>query len=173
MNIHYRVCKSDEDFVKYALFFIQHRKDFSRSFSLSDVLMHILEKVGDSHIILLLDEMDHTIAWMNYQYVTQDYELHPEGEIALVDSVVMADHHRGSRLFLNGFRYLVNHIYQENPHVRIFQFHALADHVYLTRLYSKFATIIGQREGYNGMDNVFSTDFSKLIRYLNRAPKQD
>lgn len=171
MGIHYRVCKNDEDFIEYALFFIRHRKDFSRLFSLSDTLMHVLETIRTSHIILVLDQMDNTIAWMNYRYVTQEYEPHPEGEIAFVDSVIMKESQRSSRLFVNGFRHLVNYIDQENHHVRTFQFHALADNVYLTRLYSKFADIIGQREGYHGTENIFSADFSRLLQYVNRAQK--
>ncbi|WP_231955994.1 GNAT family N-acetyltransferase [Aneurinibacillus soli] len=133
--------------------------------------MHTLETIGASHIILVLDQMDNTIAWMNYGYVTKDYEPHPDGEIAFVDSVIMTETHRGSRLFVKGFHYLVNHINEENRHVRTFQFYALADNTYLTKLYSKFADIIGQRDGYHGRENIFSADFPRLLRYLNRAQK--
>ncbi|MBW7475863.1 GNAT family N-acetyltransferase [Paenibacillus oenotherae] len=167
MTIHYRLCRTDEDFVRFTLFFIRHRKDFSADFSLSDTLMHALETIPSSHILLIAGSSDETIGWGMYRYVTADYEPHPEGEIVFVDSVVIGEKYRSSRLFVSGFRQLANHIAAENRHVRTFQFFALQDNPYLTRLYSKFAAIIGQREGYHGVENIFSTEFHNLLKYIN------
>lgn len=171
MQAHYRLCQSDEDYAQFTLFFIRHRKDFSHQFSLADALMHTLLTIDISRILLILDEMNQTIGWMHYRYVAADYEPHPTGEIAFVDSVIMTEEYRSSRLFVRGFRHLVHHIAIENPLVSKFQFYTLQDHSYLNRLYAKFASIIGQREGYHGIENIFSANFPILLQYLNNSDR--
>ncbi|MCP1309984.1 GNAT family N-acetyltransferase [Paenibacillus tyrfis] len=171
MLAEYRVCRSDEDYAQYALFFIRHRQDFSRHFSLADALMHTLETIQTSTIVLVIDKKGQTIGWAHYRYMTPDGEAHPEGEIAFVDSAITTEAHRSSRLFVEGFRHLVHHMAAENRGIRVFQFHALADNAYLTRLYSKFARIIGRREGYHGTENLFSADFAALLHYVAKYTK--
>lgn len=170
---HYRVCRTEEDFVQFTLFFIRHRKDFSANYSLADVLMHTLETIPTSHIFLTLDGNNKIVAWGVYRYTDADYEPHPEGEIVFVDSAVIAEQHRSSRLFLNGLLHMVRHIAEENDNVRTFQFFALQDHAYLTRLYSKFATIVGQREGSHGMENIFSSNLHNILNYVDKFEKHD
>lgn len=162
-----RICRTDEDFVQFTLFFIRHHKDFSSNFSLSDTLMHTLETIQTSHIQLILDDSNRTIGWVVYRYVTADYEPHPEGEIVFIDSVIITKEYRSSRLFVTGLRQLLRHIAAENRHVRTFQFFALQNDRYLTRLYSKFATITGQRDGYHGTENIFSNDFHNVLKYFD------
>ena len=166
---HFRICTTDEDLAEYALFFIRNRSDFSRDFTLIDTLMHILATAGNAYIHLILDDNETTIGWVSYRYLNERGQEQQGGEIAFIDSVIMLKTYRSSRTFLRGFRYLANHMAQENSHVRKFQFNALADHAYLTRLYSKFAVIIGERDGYHGKENIFSADFPELLLYLNRS----
>ncbi|MGG1634139.1 GNAT family N-acetyltransferase [Paenibacillus sp. NRS-1760] len=169
MLAQYRVCKNDADLAQYALYFIRHRTDFSSKFSLPDSLYHILQSLQQSKVMLILSLEGDTIGWAHYRYLSTEYEPVREGEIAFVDSVIINDAYRSGRLFINGFRFLANHIAAENPKVRTFEFHALASHAYLNRLYSKFATIVGQRDGYHEIENAYSTDFNQLLHYLNRT----
>ncbi|OXM85705.1 hypothetical protein [Paenibacillus rigui] len=167
MLFQYHLCKTDDDFVQYTLFFVRYRSEFSRRFSLSDALMHALETIQTSHIMLLSLPTGEVIGWAQYRYFSEGYEPDPNGDIVFVDSAITLEPYRSTRLFIQGFRVLAAHIAQENPLVRTFQFCALADNAYLKRLYSKFADIIGQREGYHGTEDLFSTDFPKLLQYLS------
>ncbi|KQL46948.1 hypothetical protein AN963_19015 [Brevibacillus choshinensis] len=165
----FRRCVSDEDYAQFALYFIRHRKEFHSQFSLNDTLVHILETIQNSRIILVEDHLDNMIGWVHYHYYNADYQDDSTGEIAFVNSVIIAEQFRSSRIFLQGFRYLVNQIAEESQAIKLFQFCALEENAYLNRLYAKFAQPIGKREGYNGIENIFSTEFQLLLSYLNRA----
>ncbi|MDR7317507.1 GNAT family N-acetyltransferase [Brevibacillus nitrificans] len=165
----FRKCTSDEDYAKFTLYFIRHRREFHPFFTLYDTLSHIFETLPHARIILVEDLKDNIIGWGHYQYDNTDYQDEPQGEIVLVNSVILDQKFRSSRLFIHGFRYLANQIAEENPSVKLFQFSAREDHPYLNRLYSKFAKSIGKRKGYVGTENIYSTEFDSLLSYLNRV----
>jgi len=84
--------------------------------------------------MLILSQEGDTIGWVHYRYLSSNYEPVREGEIAFVDSVIINEAYRSSRLFIQGFRFLANHIAAENTKVKKFEFHALASHTYLNLL---------------------------------------
>ncbi|MFE5321151.1 GNAT family N-acetyltransferase [Paenibacillus sp. NPDC056579] len=169
MLVRFRRCEGDEDLARFTLYFIRNRNDFSNDFTVHDTLLHVLEEVRDSHIIMIEDDRHHMIGWGHYCYVDENNEKRPDGEIAFVYSVILQEAYRSSRIFWQGFRHMANQIAAENTHVRHFRFHARQDNQYLNRMYSKFARIIGSREGVHGTENVYSTEISELYRYLNRS----
>ncbi|MFT9849464.1 GNAT family N-acetyltransferase [Aneurinibacillus sp. REN35] len=168
MSAQLRRCVSDEDYAQFTLFFIRHRTDFDRRFSLSDTIFHILESIHDSHIVLIEDTNSNMIGWGHYKYVTPDYQPDPQGEIAFINSVIITKEYRSSRLFFHGFGELVGQIAEENSHVKQLHFYAQIENAYLNRLYSKFASVIGQHEGYHGTENIYAADFKKLVHYLRK-----
>ncbi|QJD85615.1 GNAT family N-acetyltransferase [Cohnella herbarum] len=170
MLAHYRNCQSDEDYAQFTLYFIRNRKDFNRQFSLADALVHVLESIPNSCIILITDKIGAMIGWGHYRYLNSENEFDPAGEIVFVNSVIVHPSYRGGRLFIQGFRYMVQQIVSENGAVKYFQFCAQIDNLYLNRLYAKFSRVIGQREGYYGIENVYSADIGQLLQYLNGSP---
>ncbi|NRS52020.1 GNAT family N-acetyltransferase [Brevibacillus sp. HB2.2] len=166
MHVQFRKCTSDNDFAQFTLFFMRNRLEFSRMFSLSDTLVHILTFLPDSHLILIEDERGKLIGWGHYQYLTADRQSDPEGEICYIHSVIVEEKYRRSRVFLKGFRHLIRQVQEENEHVKQVTFHADANHVYLNRLYSKFAQLAGEQEGYYGQENIYLSEINQLASYL-------
>jgi len=166
MSVHFRRCIHDQDLVQFTLFFIQNRLDFSRRFTLVDAVYHILDNIQNSQIVLVVDSQDKMVGWAHYQYVTKEHEPDPHGEIAYIYSVILKQEYRSSRVFLQGFRYLVEQIRAENSQVKRVQFFAQSENAYLNRLYAKFATIIGEREGDHGHEYMYAADFTKLCDFL-------
>jgi len=169
MPAHFRRCEGDGDLARFTLYFIEHRADFNTNYSLSDTIAHVLEYIQHSHIIMIENDRKEMIGWGQYHYTDEHMEIKPDGEIAFVQSVNLDKSFRGGRAFLQGFRYMANRIAEENNHVTHFRFHAHSDNLYLNRMYSKFARIVGTQERDYGSDNVYSTEFSHLLRYLNRV----
>lgn len=167
MALHYRRCLTDEDRAKYTLYFIRNRADFHPSCSLAEALIHILHVINDAHIIMIEDDSGEMAGWGHYRYLTDNPETGTKGKIAFVESVMLEKQYRSSRQFFIGFRCLISQIADESPDVDTFQFYAREDHGYLNRLYGKFAQVIGKREGYFGIENIFSTRFACLREYLN------
>jgi len=100
--------------------------------------------------------------------MTTEGEWQLDGEIAYIDSVILEEKYRSTRLFLQGFRHLTHLMSQENPHIKQVRFNALADNQYIVGLYGKFAQVIGEQEGVFGREYSFSSPFEELLRYLNR-----
>lgn len=169
MLAHYQICRSGTDFAEYTMFFIKHRADFKRQFSLSDTLLHILQASAGTKIMLIKSTQNETIGWVHFKYLASNYEPDPQGEIAFVDSVIIDKAYRSSRLFTHGFRHLINHIAEENHHVKQFEFHCLASQAYLNRLYTKFAVIKAQKECDDEPENIYTADFFRLRLYLNKT----
>ncbi|WP_068775877.1 hypothetical protein [Paenibacillus sp. FJAT-26967] len=168
MRAQYRICETDEDLAQFTLFFIRNRHDFSVHFTLYDAIVHTLETIRASRIMLVLDPSGLTIGWGYYRYLDRNNEHHPQGEIAFIDSVIISKAYRGSRVFMEGFHRLVQVMVEENTQVKVIQFCALADHPYLNKLYSKFADHTGEREGYYGQENIYSAEINRLKNYLNQ-----
>lgn len=166
MHVQFRRCTSDHDFAQFTLFFLRNRLEFNQVFSLTDSLVHILTFLPDSHLILIEEEQGKLIGWGHYQYVTAERQPDPEGEVCYIHSVIVEEKYRSSRVFLNGFRFLLRQVQEENAQVKQVTFCAAAEHVYLNRLYSKFAQVAGEQEGYHGQENIYMAEMNQLAAYL-------
>ncbi|CAM4516098.1 hypothetical protein FHS16_003257 [Paenibacillus endophyticus] len=169
MSAQLYICQTDADRAEFVRYFIKNRSEFNNGFSLSDTLLHALESMEHSRIMLIKGDQNETVGWAFFKYVDHNYDHNPQGEIVLIDSAIMNRSYRGGGLFLRGFRLLANEIEVDNPNVKKFEFHALESDAYLNKLYYKFADVIGQTEGSHGTENIYSTDFSLLLRFLNRT----
>jgi len=167
----FRKCVSPEDYAQFTVYFIRNRQDFSVEFTLCDTLFHILDSIDQSHILLIFDPMNTVIGWGHYRYVNKEHQHDPAGEIVFVESVIVSKEYRSTRMFVTGLCYVVNQIARENTHVKLFQFRAQEQNVYLNRLYSKFSQVSGQHEGNYGIENIYSSEFHQLQSYLNRVNK--
>ncbi|WP_053372882.1 hypothetical protein [Paenibacillus sp. FJAT-27812] len=166
------ICRTDADFARYALFFIKNRHDFRNHITLPDALINILHTLPESSIMLTLDSSNKPIGWVNFRYVTTGYEHDPNGEIAFVDSVIVDEKYRSSRLFLDGFYHLAQHIANDNPQVLWMEFNVLASHSYLNRLYAKFATKVSEQEGAHEREYRYRGNFQEVKTYLSSICKK-
>ncbi|WP_169085701.1 GNAT family N-acetyltransferase [Paenibacillus sp. PL91] len=167
MRAQHIICRTDADFARYALFFIKNRQDFRNNITLADALINIMHTLPESSIMLILDSNNQTIGWGNFRYVSSDYEPNPNGEIAFVDSVIIEEKYRSSKLFLDGFHRLIQHIANDNQRVQWMEFNVLASHRYLNRLYSKFALKIGEYDGAYERENRYRGNFQEIKKYLS------
>lgn len=166
MKIEYDFGSSGENLAAFSLYFIRHRKAFSRNFTLEKALLHLLETLSVSELLLLRDEQRAIVGYASFRCQQLDGQPDPQGKVAFVDSVVLEEDHRSSRVFVRSFREMVRYMLENYRGVQLFQFHALADQPYLNRLYGKFAEITGQAEGIHGPENIYTVDIDKLYSYL-------
>ncbi|MNC32552.1 hypothetical protein D3C75_809140 [compost metagenome] len=150
-------CVTDEDYARFSRFYATRSKQFYSQYSLLDALLHLVNTLSESHILLFDDDKGELIAFIQYKI---------EDQIAFVDSAMLSKEYRSSRLFYEGLRDLARHILAEYKNIQTVRFHALADNLYLTRLYSKFADNIGVRNGVNGLENIFAVNMEQLLKYL-------
>lgn len=166
MYSHLRRCESDEDYAQFTLFFLRHRADFNPTFTLADALHHIVGTIDSTHILLVINTQNQVMGWSYYRFIDADGNPDAEGETVFVDSIIIAEELRRSRTFYQGFRDMVQQVARENSHVQSMQFHAETDNAYLNRLYSKFASVIDQTEGFFSSENIYAADFNELYRYF-------
>ncbi|SFE77482.1 hypothetical protein SAMN05216378_4031 [Paenibacillus catalpae] len=158
MPVRYSICQTDADLARYASFFIKNRTEFSKDYTLPVVLMHMLETLADAKIILIEDIDGQVIGWGKFEYRAPD--------TIFVDSVIIDKRLRSSRVFLDGFRYLVRYVHEQYPQVNQLSFRALSSQSYVNRLYSKFAIKTEEREGVFELESVYTAPLPNLLSYL-------
>ncbi len=168
MSEQYRICRSDDDYARYAQFYIRHYPHFSKGYTLVDALMHMLESMQHARIMLIEDESGQVISWGHYRFCNAEGEPNPSGTTVFIDSVVVDPARRSNRLFVRGFRQLLQCIEEDNPAVQNITFNALADNAYLNRLYGKFAAVSGERSGMHGPERSYAASFAAVKRYMQR-----
>lgn len=158
MKAHYNVCQTDAELARYASFFIRNRTELSKDCTLQVVLMHMLDSLPASKVILIKDDEGHVIGWGQFEYRAPD--------TIYVDSVIIEKKHRSTRVFLDGFRYLARHILEQYPQAGQLTFRALSGNAYVNRLYSKFAVKTEELDGTIERETYYKADLRELLFYL-------
>ncbi|WP_052310088.1 hypothetical protein [Paenibacillus senegalensis] len=144
---------------------MNNSKELNEDYMLDEALLHLIQTLPDTLIMLVENDLGELIAFIQYQYGKQP----DSGEMLLtIETAILASDYRKSRVFYEGFRSILQHILEENPEVKQVQFYALADHRYLNRLYSKFAKRSGVRQSSqrNIEENRYIQDIGQLMKYL-------
>ncbi|RXZ83259.1 hypothetical protein EBB07_08015 [Paenibacillaceae bacterium] len=166
MTVHYRKCKTPEDFAAYSVYFIRNRKAFNPRYGLNDALSHLLGYVDHAQILLVYNADERLVGYGHYDYVDEDLTFDLQGDTVFIHAAILSPDYRRGRFFYEGLIRLFQLIAEEAHNVQHVRFAAEADHRYLNRLYSKFAAVVGQREGLHGMDNIYGVSFKEMLRYL-------
>lgn len=86
----------DEDYARFARFYLTNSDEFDEQYMLHDALLHLISTVQQEHLLLFDDEQGQLSAFIQYRY-TED------GNTAFIDSAILAEKYRSSRIFLQGF----------------------------------------------------------------------
>lgn len=158
-RLYAKPCVLDKDYARFARFYIAHCNQFHEHYSLYDAIAHIFSSIHDSRLLLFNDEQGGLAGYTHYRY-------EKDKAAVFIDSAILLSAYRSSRVFYRGFVDLVMQIMEESSEIRLVRFHAHANQAYLNRLYGKFARRTGEREGDNGLEYVYETEFADLLRYL-------
>lgn len=152
-------CASDSDYARFARFYLRRSKEFRSQYTIYEAAAHILTTMQGTRILLFENESGELIGFIQYQYVESE-------ATAFIESVILSEEYRSSRVFFEGFRDLARQVCREYAGVKQFRFHALSDNRYLNRLYGKFAAKSGERNGADGTENVYIAELDGLLTYL-------
>ncbi|MHA7965098.1 hypothetical protein ACX93W_13225 [Paenibacillus sp. CAU 1782] len=166
MNVSFKLCRADEEYAAYCNYFIQHRKQFHASYMFGDAIAHLVGYLQEARIVLVLNDMEQIVGAGHYMIVDEEQQFDANGTTAFIPTTILSPGYRQSRVFYTGLREFVRIILTDAPQVNKLQFEALAENVYLNRLYSKFASPIGEQEGPFGNMVIYSTDVAPLKNYL-------
>lgn len=164
-RLYVKVCESDCDYARFARYYLAKSDQFDRHLTMLDMIAHLMTTLHASRLLLFDDDRGELAAYIQYRF-------EDDGATVFFDSAILSESFRGGTAFYRGFGDVIRWIGLENGHVRLVRFYALAGDAYLNRLYAKFATAKGKREGGNGREVVYETPFADLKRYL-RADKQE
>ncbi|MGG3801164.1 hypothetical protein [Metabacillus fastidiosus] len=159
-------CVAEEDYEKFTYFFLRNRNEFDDVYPILDTVGSIYTMISETNILLFYDN-DKVIAAMSYSYGTRECNFEDK-HIVFIDCSLIENKYRKSYLFIRGFQEVVRHMAEENKDCKEVRFYAYRHHKYIHRLYKKFATVIEEKEGYFGLQDVFSVEFDRLVTYLGR-----
>lgn len=86
----------DEDYARFARFYLTNSDEFDEQYMLHDALLHLISTVQQAHLLLFDDEQGLLSAFIQYRY-TEDRHT------AFIDSAILAEKYRSSRVFLQDF----------------------------------------------------------------------
>lgn len=153
---HYQICETDQAFSEASIFILDRKRDLHPSFSTVGMTANIYRYITEGRLYLAKEKPNGPI-----MSVTAYFHGTPESEFAdrdviLVDMVIADKSYRGSRHFAAGFATFLDHLLASHPEATVLRVVALTENAYNCRLYSKFMTASGVREGATGQETVFS-----------------
>lgn len=168
MTIYCKRCATDDDYAKASLFMLQNKTELHPGLSTVDIITLLYYYMTAGSLIMVMDADEHMLAVGAYYMGTPEQEFVDKQRVVLVDNVIVARSYRSTRVFIRGFRYLLSQIIEDNQEVQEFRFVALSENTYLQKLYPKFASFIGSREGTIGTEDIYSVEIHKLRTFLDR-----
>jgi hypothetical protein len=168
ISITCRRCTNDDDYAKASLFMLQNKRELHPSFTTIDIITLLYNYLTAGSLVRVMDANEQDIGVAAYYLGTPEQDFEDKQQVVFVDNVIIARSYRSSRVFVRGFRYLISQIIVDNPEAQEFRFVALSENTYLQKLYPKFASFIGSREGTTGPEDIYSVEINKLRAFLDR-----
>ncbi|KAB8130513.1 hypothetical protein F9U64_14305 [Gracilibacillus oryzae] len=166
----FQPCSNDTDLAKVSLFLLENRHELHPSFTTLDMVSLIYSYATQGQFLQVRDSTDQVIGAAVYYHGTPDQEF-KNSEVAFVDIAVFAREVRGTRAFLNGLQYMINHIASSHPEVKEVQFAAYAENNYVCKLYSKFMDVSYLREGKLGKEIIYYQKILNISTFLKKFNK--
>ncbi|MFC3803329.1 hypothetical protein [Cohnella sp. GCM10012308] len=160
------VCETDDDFAQASLFLLEHMRDVHPSFSVLDTVTLIYHYLTEGSVVLVREGGEAVGLGAYYQGTRE--EAFADKEIALIDLALAARPHRGTRVFLDGFGFMVRTISERHPEVREVRLTAQSDNKYLNRLYAKFVRPYGVRDGALGEETLYAGPIEHILSMLGK-----
>ncbi|MGQ7886219.1 hypothetical protein [Paenibacillus sp. WC2504] len=167
----YKRCVTDDDLAKVSLFILENRRDMHPSYSATDTITMLYSFIKYGQLIQVVDQNVQRIIAVSAYYIGTPEHDYEDKHIAFVEMAIADRAYRGSRLFIKGLRFLVSEIMSDNPDVQEVRFAALADNVYLCRLYAKFADISHEEDSILGKQMKFGVKINNLRAFLDKFVK--
>ncbi|MDG0810179.1 hypothetical protein [Cohnella rhizosphaerae] len=158
------VCETDDDFAQASLFLLDHMRDVHPSFSVLDTVTLVYHYIAEGFIVLVRDGGE-AVGLGAYYHGTRE-EAFADKEIALIDLALAARSRRGTRVFADGFGFMLRAISERHPEVREVRLAAQSDNRYLNRLYAKFARPYGVRDGALGEETLYAGPIEHILSML-------
>ncbi|UJF33850.1 hypothetical protein [Paenibacillus hexagrammi] len=167
MPIYVKQCESDEEFAKVSLFFLTNKFGLHPSISTIDAVTLLYLYITQGYLIYSSDDSNQVIGVCAYYHGTPEQE-YKDKHVAFMDMALSDKAHQGTRLFVKGLIYLVDHIAEHHPEVEDLQLAALTENTYTCRLYAKFAEVSHTRDGYVGQETVFCVKIHQIQGFLRK-----
>ncbi|GLC89493.1 hypothetical protein [Lysinibacillus piscis] len=156
-------CQTEEDYERFAVFFLQNRNSFDDMYSILGSIGSLYAIIESSIILLVCNNEGDVIAAVSYTLNPPD-----NPNMALINCALLQKEYQSSLVFVQGFYQMTQHIAANYPQVTEVQFEVYRHHYYIHNLYQKFASIIAEKEGDFGIQDIFAVDFATLTNYLQR-----
>ncbi len=162
-----RRCTSDEDLAKVSLFILKNKRSLHPSFTTMDTVSLIYSYITDGHLFQFTDTDNRVIGAWAYYHGTPELDF-GDKEVIFVDIGIADKAYRGTRIFIQGLKFLVTQVIEDYPDVQEIRLAALSNNAYICKLYSKIFHLSHRRQGVVGEETVFSTRIDQLGSFLKK-----
>lgn len=167
MAISHHLCRTDDDLAQASLFLLSHKRDLHPAYTTLEMVALLYSYATQGQLVYVTNEEQRVVGAAAYYYGTPE-QGYQDKDVALIDVAIADQAYRGTRMFLQGLRFLVASIAEGGPQVREVRLSALADNDYLCRLYAKFTSHRYERQGTHGKEFVFCVKIHTLKGFLSK-----
>ncbi len=153
---HYQICETDQAFSEASRFILDRKRDLHLSFSTVGMTAIIYRYITEGKLYLAKETAEGPVMSVTAYFHGTPESDYADKDVILVDMVIADKAYRGSRHFAAGFATFLDHLLATYPEAETMQVVALTDNAYLCRLYAKFMTVSGVREGDVGQETIFT-----------------
>ncbi|WP_270171144.1 hypothetical protein [Paenibacillus sp. SYP-B4298] len=167
MNIECKRCETDQERAQVSLFLLKNRRDFHPSFTVQDIMDLIYSYMTEGHAIYIADDQGAVLGVCAYYIGTREQQF-ADRERAFLDMGLSHRSVRGTRAFVKGLIYLIDQLEEQHDGIQEVCFRTLTEKRDLTRMYAKFARLVGTMEGPLGEESCFAESLPELKANLDK-----
>lgn len=161
------ILREEVELEKCVDFVLRHRRDFYPAYNLGLILKFLSEAMHHGELVAGLNEKGEIVGIAGYVYGTPEKKFIDKHRVQF-ELVCITQAYRKTGLFFQGLRQVVANLTQAETDVREIEFYAPANHPYLRKLFSKFATLTSTIQTKFGLEDLFLVTIENLTRYCDR-----
>lgn len=166
-NVSFVECDEDQDYEKFTLYILDHRKQLHPEFTTPMTFFFLGTQCFYGECFIAQDLNHRVIGALGYVYGTPECEF-KDTHILRINMVHIAEHYRGGLLFYNGLKHFIHKQNSQTPRITDVQFFIPKENRYLNRLCFKFAKKIKETTSF-GTEILYSTSFTELCKYIEKG----
>lgn len=155
-------CRTDEQWYRFGEFFIGHRKRMNPRLDIAVTLFELLQYKEHGGAVCA-ESGGETVGCAGYYIGTPEQDFADRSTV-LFSCAIALETRSASRLFVLGWKAMIEDLRQTGARIAEIRFHALKENEVLNRMYRKFASPIGEIENDYGVYNAYSLPFRDHVK---------
>lgn len=165
MYVTFKESVTDDELANVSLFFLENMHDMHPAFTTMDMVSVLYTYMTQGHLHHgELPDKKIVLAGA-YFHGTPECDF-ADKHVAFIESVIVDKAYRGTRVFVQSLKYIVDWISDTHPEVEEIRLMTLSKNTRLCNMYAKFASFSHSRQGPSGEEAIFCEKITRIRSIL-------